>query len=706
MSNRQPRRIIYVVGISFIIITSIILLIPYFNFPSSEPTTPSLDISTKTNLIPNPGFELGNYDVSSLPSQWYYDEGNADFEWVDDTTQSHSGAKSIQLSNAWNEDDPDERPRIYTELTLPTAENIENRRFLFHFWTKTDNVDVGFVWAVIRYRAGSTTLAYDLFRFLNSTDWNSNDFILETIPTGTTGFRIELQLDNSPGTVWFDDLFLVELNSTEYQIVSRLERFTPSNWSGTTPTGTPGDTTHLEQINGAWWLVNATGHCFWSVGVSSDGVDPTSNPYLWENLGSPSQSGIDAYRGECRVRLKEDLNCNTNYRDTVSGPTRNYISWMNFGTELTVGGSTPVWVLRDHTGNTFGGNGAHQFPDPFDSDWQDTVYQIAYDGMPEWFLSRPDVLGYWTDNEMEYGPLYKYIYGEACGNAFVEWLQGNLTNLAPRAELPPNQVYNEISELNSAWSSTLHTYSYSSWDDVVSGVDPVRIRGWEDTNVMEDMYAFEREIYRAYCHHVINAIRTAEEAHDTSQKLIISNRIAYAGPCYYTICLKRVMDLFSDFDIIGLNLYPDYNRMRTYYEYEYLKDLEDTFVKRTNRPFIVAEYGLAAVDSNVPVARWRPKTVDTQVQRGIGYRNLVNQLFHMPYSLGMHWFTWANAYFSGGYSDPRNSGVIDDFDNYYTEFTTYMTATNAYVGMSGRSGSNSYDNFYWDSLQVTIIDGT
>jgi hypothetical protein len=307
---------------------------------------------------------------------------------------------------------------------------------------------------------------------------------------------------------------------------------------------------------------------------------------------------------------------------------------------------------------------------------------------------------------MDYGPLYKYIYGDACGDVFLEWLQGNLTSLAPGAELPPNQVYSDIAELNSAWSSSLHTYSYTSWDDIVSGIDPVRIRSWTDTLVMDDMYAFEREIYRAYCYHVITAIRAAEDAHSTPHKLIISNRFAYAGPCYYTNCLKRVMDLFSDFDIIGLNLYPHYNRMRTHYVREYLEDLEDTFVRTTNRPFIVAEFGTAGADSGVEIARWRPHTVDTQTQRGIGYRNLVNQLFHLPYTLGMHWFMWANGYYSGGYPDPRNCGVIDDYDDFYTDFTNYMAATNLQVRTSGRSGSFAINDFNWSSLIISIEDGT
>ncbi|MGY5873760.1 MAG: beta-galactosidase, partial [Candidatus Thorarchaeota archaeon] len=333
-------------------------------------------------------------------------------------------------------------------------------------------------------------------------------------------------------------------------------------------------------------------------------------------------------------------------------------------------------------------------------------YLMADAAMQPWVLTYPDVVGYWTDNEMDYGPVYRYIYGEGCGNAFIEWLQGNLTRLAPGAELPPNQVYGDISELNSAWSSTHHTYSYTNWAEIISGSDPVEIRGWDDTAVMEDMYAFEREIYRAYCYHVITALRTAEDTHSTPHKLIISNRFAYAGPCYYTSCLKRVMDLFSDFDIIGLNLYPAYNRMRTHFVFDYLEDLEATFVNTTGRPFIVAEYGLAAVDSGIDIARWRPMTANTQEQRGIGYRNLVNQLFHLPYCIGAHWYRWENEYYSDGYYDPRNCGVVDDHDNYYTNLTDYMVTTNTFVGSYGRTGLFSIRDFYWDSLYVTIADGT
>ena len=112
------------------------------------------------------------------------------------------------------------------------------------------------------------------------------------------------------------------------------------------------------------------------------------------------------------------------------------------------------------------------------------------------------------------------------------------------------------------------------------------------------------------------------------------------------------------------------------------------------------------VDAGIDIERWRPMTVDTQTQRGLGYRNLISQLFHLPYCVGAHWYRWENEYYSNGYYDPRNCGVVDDYDNYYTNLTDFMVMTNSFVGVYGRNGVFSINDFYWDSLFVSIADGT
>jgi hypothetical protein len=250
MFSRRVKASIIAVALSSVIIVSVFILTLPLNpldpdnpdTPDNpEPSVPDLDISEKTNLIPNAGFELGEYSSSGIPESWDYYEGNAEYEWVNDSAQAHTGSKCIRLGNAWNEDRPEDRPSLYSYVTPPAGIGIENRRFLMHMWTRIDNVSAGSEWLVVRYRIGSSTIDYDIFRCQNSTEWSSNDFVLETIPADTTAFRIDLMLDNAPGAVWFDDVFLVELNSTEYEAVSQVGRFSPLNWSGSTPAGTPSD---------------------------------------------------------------------------------------------------------------------------------------------------------------------------------------------------------------------------------------------------------------------------------------------------------------------------------------------------------------------------------------------------------------------------------------------------------------------------------
>ncbi|MFX0094060.1 MAG: hypothetical protein ACFFBD_20145, partial [Candidatus Hodarchaeota archaeon] len=573
--------------------------------------------------------------------------------------------------------------------------------YFFRVWIRTDDqVDEGEVFILIAYYDAWDRYTLDSFVCRPSPNWQATNFVMETIPSSTVKFNVYLCLLHSPGTVWLDYLFLGQLTEAEYINATLLGKFRPPNITQGLPQGSTASVTHLEKINGAWWLVDPDGSPFWSTSVLRTHNVATYNPYLWASL-SPSER--DNFWKTSKVRAKNEFFFNTEVRNTVNGPTENYIAWLNMGTQASETEASK-WIMRDADGNGWGGwMGMHQFPDPFDPDWEAYVDAVA-NSIPEWFLQDSNNIGYWTDNEMMYGATWNYYWNEACSTALIEWLQGtgNYTNSSLYSQ--PNTYYTSIAELNAAWSSGYHTYSYSSFADI-AGTDKPQIRGWNDTQVMADLQAFERVVYQKYVKTIISAIRAREDSLGYPRRLIMANRWGYGGPSYAADAIERVIDIFSAFDILGVNAYPAMNRARDHYPYEHIKFIEEIIYGKTGRPIIISEFGVSAVDSGIEIGRWRPHTVDTQEQRGISYRNIISMLVNMPWCVGAHLYAYTNYYYEedGVTPNPCNCGLVNDSNEPYPNYSDYIISTNQKVNQCSRTMS-SIDDLAWDSLIITVID--
>ncbi len=685
----------------FIILSLLLSLLYLANQPPAAIRV--LDIRGRENLIPN-----GNFEDSQLsgegklsPKQWIIESGNGKVEYMTVAENSYEGTKAMKLSNCYNEDRWEDRVRISTQK-IP-IQNMENKTFILVGYAKSQAVTNGRIFSRVKYYpASGEHLSQDTFIISNSTEWNQFNFILETIPSGAVSVMINFQLDNSPGSVWIDNVGLYELNAQEYNYSTHLDKYIAPQPKGAPVSQPPTGNIVLKQIDGVWWLISPQGKPFWATGVSSIEYNSVTNPLLYQNLGNPNSTRLNELRNEAKVRAKTDLLFNTNVKSTATGNTENLILWLNFGSEE----EGAPWLLKDKDGNTLGENGAHQFPDPFDTNWHNYAQSVVNTEIESWFLERADTIGYWTDNEIHYGYIHRYIWSNSCANVFVQWLQG-LYNISGYQQ-PPRGKYNSIQDLNDAWSSSgWYNYNYSSFAHILNSSVKPTIRHFNDTRVMEDLYAFERVVYKKYVDTIISKIRTRESVlNNTGQykpRLIISNRFAYEGPCFEADALKRVFDLFSPFDLIGVNLYPYFNRDRTFYSKAVLDDLKATFYDTTNRPIIVGEFGVAAEDAGITVKRWRPITVKSQTLRGIAYQNLMLTMFSMPWIVGQFVFTWENGYYTqGGSPDPRNCGIIDDTNNYYTEYVKYIKIANEIINSKNRLGNFSTSDINWNATKLIV----
>lgn len=712
-----------------------------------------LDISDRINLLPNASFENGFFK----PSSWQPDtptiflrERSWEYEWVNDPKQAYAGNRAIKIANTFNGVNSDSawKDRVIIDgpkLALPTT----NGKYLLTAWIKTDNVATGQVMFRVKYydgngeeltlkghgsetfyAGGPPTTAWTQVAFmLNPPHWDSPPY---PAPARAEKIRINFSLDNSPGTLWVDNISLVEISQSEYEHYNPRNRYAaPALITTTVPVTLPAvagwnATIQQDPDTGVWWLVGPDQKAFWAVGPGAG-----TNDKLLSTTGLSESE----YRKEVQYRARYDLNFNQDWRDkTGSGQyssTRNDIYWLNFSSEPNITEDPGEWVLKDRDGNLIADYG-HYFPDVFSPIWQENAVREAETLLSDegWLIESEQFIGYWTDNEWAYGDLYDFLWGDTARLAFVDWLQGkndlpsldavfaragSRINLDVPAGFEIATPYPTPADLNKRWSSAYHSYNYRSFADVY-GRDKPYIRAHDDP-VTYDLYAFERVIYKIYVDTIIDNIRQVETNFiaRTGQGFyhpIFSNRFDVGTPAALE-ALRRNMDIFSRFDAIAVNWYPDYNQSSTYHPREWMEIVKATFHDTTGRPLYIAEYGVAAEDADdysaVPyltVARWREKTVEHQYQRGWAYHNLVSTWANLPYVIGANWFKWPNGYGNPNGSDVRDSGLVDDNDNYYVHLTDNIRSVNKQINSISRSGTFSLDNIDWISVELNLCSAS
>jgi len=558
--------------------------------------------------------------------------------------------------------------------------------------------------------------------------WSSQAY---SKPAQAEKLRLSISLDNSSGNLWLDDIALIEISQTEYDRFDPNQHYISPQIQTTKATNAQPITfsknahhkgnVQQDKITGVWWLTNNK-HAFWSIGVNKGTND---------KLFSATQLSPSQYKKQSQYRAWHELNFNQGIRKKkASGKlssTHNHIHWLNFSSEAEINIQPDKWVLKDRNNQLIAGEG-HYFPDVFSPIWQKHAKHEAESLLDNdaWLLSGQQVLGYWTDNEWAYGDIMDYFWGETSKKAFIDWLQGHndlpsvdLTFAEQKLKINLNvpegfelaSPYTDVKLLSQAWSSQYHQYQYTSFEDILN-IDMPYIRGHDDP-LIRDFQAFARLIYKIYVDTVIDNIRRVESDYITrtgrgSHRLIFSNRFAMERPSGLQD-LRRNMDLFSRFDVISVNLYPDYNQGRTYYPKALLKQLQSTFYEPTGRPIYISEFGIAAEDADncnehpcLRVERWRNRTVADQKQRGIGYKNIVSTLANLPYIVGANWFKWSNGYGTPIGSDIRNSGLVDDNDQYYKHFTDSVRKVNDKLQNIYRQETFNLTDINWEAVELNI----
>ena len=106
---------------------------------------------------------------------------------------------------------------------------------------------------------------------------------------------------------------------------------------------------------------------------------------------------------------------------------------------------------------------------------------------------------------------------------------------------------------------------------------------------------------------------------------------------------------------------------------------------------------------NLIVSRWREKTTQYQYQRGWAYQNWISTWANLDFIVGANWYKWSNGYGNTEDSDPRNSGIVDDENHYYTGLTDSMRSVNQQL-QNIRRGFFVIDNADWSNHDIDICN--
>jgi len=671
-----------------------------------------LDISGKVNLIPNPGFEKADLARrGTRPKSWNLAMPRAArgwrFRYPIDPGAARSGRRCLVFANVFSRGY--DRLDAYTD-NLPIAASSNH---LLRIWYRTEGVADGEALAKLKYfnDAGAMITSVSLRLTSSEGEWTAADLYLHPPYRSSVEkakeVSVSLRLDHSPGTIWFDDVGLYALGPTEAAVVYPYGRFRPPpiQTTGNAPVFSPTNRVMPRQdAQGAWWFVRPDGTPFYR--TAADFYVGEENRPLIDYLVMERFMTVDNYIREAQVRSRKDLHFNSAGRAGPRARVDFPIKWLNFSTEAGLPGTT--WVLRNAADRLLGDD-YHYFPDPFSPLWQANAQSTPENIEP--IVSRRDAIGYWTDNEWEFGPLSEYIWSPYCGEAFVSWLQGELEVPAGFALDRP---YTNIAQVNESWSSSYHTYDYSSFN-AIRGIDKPRARAFDDP-VKDDLYAFERVVYKKYVDTIIAAVRRREdlliarlatEGKQGFRHSIISCRIGWSGPGFRDSALRRNMDIFSAFDIIALNAYPGWQNAADHHPREFLEAMRATFHETTGKPVIVAEFGVGARDSGIAQRDgWTDITVNTQAERGRAYHNISAVWANLPWMIGHTWYKWPNGYGLPHGSRPRNCGIVDDKDRYYAGLTNGIAQTNLRINRIRRSTGFSLDDIDWRNLELPVFDGT
>ncbi|MDX9881386.1 MAG: beta-galactosidase [Prolixibacteraceae bacterium] len=631
-----------------------LIVLPVFFSFSQEPG----------NLINNPGFEniSGNnpvYWTTTVP------EHAGSCKLGIDETEYHSGKHSFKISRIWI------FPRKQASLKTEKPATIDPRKnYLLSFWYKTKDIDeYPEPFSATYTVACDTTPSVQYGKLIyNSDEWQPYYLLMDNIPAD--GKEVSFSFNtmvNTRGSIWIDD---VEFREASKEDIRHYEQWRRQNV--TRPIGDATGKTfaatgfyRVEKAEDRWWLVDPSGNPTWAMSIDGTkrpaqalGRVDYSSDWFVSRFGSTPEAVT-----EKMYTIYTDI-CGFNSFAGWTGDEFAQVSksryeagqpYMPMTRVLGLATATrePEVFAMDRDGNRL--DGGHAVPDPFNPKWRKMARLRAEKAIIP-YRDAPWFLGWFVDNEMSFAELYRYIWAEFSSKEFIRTLE---------------EKYKNIDLLNRAWSSSFRAYRYTSFNDILN--DKPEPIDWDDP-LWTDFATFERYMLKTYIDFTYDLVRELDPNH-----LIISNRINLDPmPEAY-----RTIDLWSRYDIVCINIYPDNNKIGfNQGEIEIMKKLYEG----TGRPVMIGEWSVPAIDSGLyefgvdslgrPLDWSWPQVVRTQKERGEVYNTCIRQLASLDFMVGAGWFITFDA---NTRQRRANRGIMTTNYELYKDLTDIMKESNAAV---------------------------
>lgn len=402
-------------------------------------------------------------------------------------------------------------------------------------------------------------------------------------------------------------------------------------WTGRTLTATGAFRT--EQIDGAWWLVDPLGHPFFSQGV---------NHITYQ--GTPDRNGVAAYHDAVAAKYGSA-------DGFALAQVERFADW-GYNTaggwsDAEVQARMPYVLLVNLTSQNFG-TGVMQ--DLFDPAWADGVAATAAAVAAD-HADDPNLVGYWTDNELHWGPdwrpghLFDDYLHRAAGTPGKDHLLGWLQDRYPTF---------------AAFAADFTT-SATGWADLAG---PAAVASWTSTGGQATRNAWVGEVAERYFSVTVGSLRAADPVH-----LQFGPRmIAQTAGRPLLEAAGRWVDVasFNDYAIDPALLPGLSNADPTYLPVDHALAAQAAVV---GKPILISEWGFRAADSGLPNT-WPPlfPTLQTQGQRAGAYQQFVQSLLDTPYVVGQHFFEHADEPAAGRFDgEDSNFGLVNKDDVPYAK---------------------------------------
>jgi hypothetical protein len=242
----------------------------------------------------------------------------------------------------------------------------------------------------------------------------------------------------------------------------------------------------------------------------------------------------------------------------------------------------------------------------------------------------PLLIGYFLGNEQHFELLPKIVPGYQASKVPAK---------ARLVEMLVNR-YADIAAFNAAWDTEK---PFASFEDLKEA--PLFIR---TEKAAADMRAFHQLYLESY----YGMIRRAFKKHDPNHLLIGSRWTPHTANNEDVVRIAG-----KHLDVISIN----------YYTYGIEKDfLKKVYDWSGGRPMIFSEWYFSATDHGLGGG----KEVKDQVERGLGYRNYIEQSASTGFVVGSQWFVYGDQsitgrFFEGFNGEGANTGLVDVTDRPY-----------------------------------------